>query len=216
MVVTVFASAPEPGAPLSPLVRELHARWGHPVDAVSKRQEEDRAALALLGAELVHWPYTDCIYRQAPDGRFLYADDASLWREIDPTEHNLIAELAARLGALPLAQGDAIFTPLGVGRHVDHQIVRRAAECSGRALTFYQDFPYAEKSEAVKAALAKGEWQAESVMLSEKALETKIAAIVCYRSQISTFWAGTAEMATAVRAFAERYWRSTLLSPSPY
>jgi LmbE family N-acetylglucosaminyl deacetylase len=216
VVVTVFANVPEPNAPLSPFAQALHAHWGHPADATSKRREEDLAALALLGAEAVHWPYTDCIYRKAPDGRFLYADLASLWGEIDPLEESLIVELADRLFALPPTQGGAVYTPLGVGRHVDHRIVRRAAECSGRALTCYEDYPYAENREAVEAALAKGEWRAEPVMLSEEALEAKIAAIACYRSQISTFWADTAEMATAVRAFAERYWKPTLLSPSPF
>lgn len=215
MVATVFAGDPEPGAPLSPFAQELHALWGHSTDAASKRREEDFAALALLGAEAIHWPYADCIYRQTPDGRFFYSDGASLWGEIDSAEEDLIAELAARLAALPLKQDHAIYTPLGVGRHVDHRIVRRAAECSGRALTYYEDFPYAQDSEAVEAVLTKGEWQAELATLSEEALEAKIAAIACYRSQISTFWSGTAEMAAAVRAFAERYWKATRPCPSP-
>ena len=72
LVVTVFASPPAPGAPLSPFARSLHARWGHPAGAVARRQEEDRAAVAILGAQAVHWPYADCIYRQAPGGRFLF------------------------------------------------------------------------------------------------------------------------------------------------
>ncbi len=100
-------------------------------------------------------PYTDCIYRKAPDGRFFYSDGASLWGEIDPAEDSLVAELAARLAALPLKRYGTIYAPLGVGRHVDHQIVRRAAECSGRALTYYEDFPYAQDSRAVEAVLAK-------------------------------------------------------------
>jgi LmbE family N-acetylglucosaminyl deacetylase len=215
IVATVFAGDPDPGAPLSPFAQELHALWGHSTDAASKRREEDIAALALLRAEAVHWPYADCIYRQASDGRFFYSDGASLWGEIDPTENGLIAELATRLAALSLTQDSAIYAPLGVGRHVDHRIVRRAAEFSGHALTYYEDFPYAQNSEAVEAVLAKGEWRAELAMLSEEALEAKIAAIACYRSQISTFWSDTAEMAAAVRTFAERYWKATLPCPLP-
>jgi LmbE family N-acetylglucosaminyl deacetylase len=208
-VATVFAGDPQPGAPRSPFAQELHARWGHPVDAVSERREEDRAALALLGAEAVHWPYADCIYRTAPEGRFLYPNGASLWGDIDPAEDSLIAELATRLTSLPVPQGGAVYTPLGVGRHVDHRIVRHAAERSGCALTYYADFPYAQNPEAVDAVLAKGEWQAELAALSEGALEAKIAAIACYRSQVSTFWSDAAEMAAAVQAFEERYWKAT-------
>ena len=75
LVVTVFAAAPAPGAPLSPFAHSLHRRWGHGPEAGLRRQEEDRAALALLGAEPLHWPYSDCIYRTLPDGRFAVLED---------------------------------------------------------------------------------------------------------------------------------------------
>ena len=216
LVVTVFAGPPPPGTPLSPFAQELHARWEHPDNAVTRRQEEDRAALAHLGAEAVHWPYADCIYRQTPDGHFLCASEEMLWGEIHPAEEGLVAELAARLAALPLARGGVVYAPLGAGHHVDHQIVRRSAEASGHALVYYEDFPYAKEPHAVQAAPGEERWQTELVPLSEEALEAKTSAIACYRSQLSTFWAGEAEMATAVRVFgewvggdrpAERYWR---------
>jgi LmbE family N-acetylglucosaminyl deacetylase len=213
LAVAIFASTPAPSALLSPFVQELHARWGHPIDAVARRQEEDLAALALLGAEAVHWPYTDCIYRQIPDGRFPYASGEALFKEIHPAEKALVAELAARLKTLPLSQDGTVYAPLGVGHHVDHQIVRQAAEACGQPLIYYEEFPYAEDPQAVQAALEEGQWQAKLTSLSEEALEAKSAAIACYRSQISTFWADLAAMAAAVRAFAgrtgrpaERYW----------
>jgi LmbE family N-acetylglucosaminyl deacetylase len=213
LAVTICAGAPAPNALLSPFVQELHMRWGHVTDAVAGRQEEDLAALALLGAEAVHWPYTDCIYRQTPDGRFPYASREALFGEIHPAERDLVAELAARLKELSLSQDGTVYAPLGVGHHVDHQIVRQAAEASAQPLIYYEEFPYAEDAQAVQAALEEGQWKANSVPLSEKALQAKIAAIACYRSQISTFWASLTEMAAAVRAFAgrtdgsaERYW----------
>jgi LmbE family N-acetylglucosaminyl deacetylase len=225
LVVTVFATTPLPGAPLSPFAQELHARWEHLARAATRRQEEDLAALALLGAEPMHWPYADCIYRQTPDGRFPYASEEALWGEVHPAEEGLVAELAARLAALPLRQGSAgtsvsvVYAPLGVGHHVDHQIVRRAAEDSEHTLIYYEEFPYAQDPQATQAALEEEQWQAELVPLSEEALEAKIAAIACYRSQISTFWGDLAEMAADVRAFAERtgsgrpaerYWKPSL------
>jgi LmbE family N-acetylglucosaminyl deacetylase len=204
LVVTIFASPPASGAPLSPLARELHTRWGHLADAVARRQQEDVAALALLGAEAMHWPYTDCIYRQASGGRFLYASEEALWGKIHPAEQALVSELASQLAALPRGQDSTVHAPLGVGNHVDHQIVRHAAEASGPTLTYYEDFPYAQDPLAVQTALAQARGQAELVRLSEEALEAKIAAIACYGSQLSTFWTDLAEMATGVRAFAER------------
>jgi len=234
LVVTIFADAPAPGALLSPFAQELHARWRHLADATARRREEDLTALALLGAKAVHWPYADCIYRQTPDGRFPYACEEALWGQVDPAENELVTELAARIAALPPNRDDAdartsiIYAPLGVGHHVDHQIVRRAAssmlasQVSGRELVYYEDYPYAKDPRAVQSALEIGpgemQWRAELTLLIEKALEAKIAAIACYRSQLSTFWASPAEMTTAMQTFAEqtgngkpaeRTWKST-------
>lgn len=238
LVVTIFAGAPAPDAPLSPFAQELHARWGHLTDATARRQEEDRAALALLGAEVVHWPYGDCIYRRTPDGRFPYASEKALWGKVDPAEKGLVTELAARIAAMLPNQDDAdarttvIYAPLGIGHHVDHQIVHGAASGTlvsatlGRRLVYYEDYPYAQDLQAVQAALGlepgpkEIRWQAELTPLAEEAIEAKIAAIACYRSQLGTFWASPAEMATAIQAFAERtgsgrpaerYWKFTPL-----
>ena len=160
--------------------------------------------MALLGAKAVHWPYTDCIYRQTLAGDFPYASEEALWGEVDPAEAGLVARLAARLAALPRRQGGIVYGPLDVGNHVDHQIVRQAAEASGHPLTYYEDFPYAQDQRAVQLALARVRAQARLVLLCEAALASKIAAIACYRSQLNTFWSDEADMATSVRAFAER------------
>ncbi len=213
LVVTIFAGTLPPDAPLSPFAQELHARWEHPGDAIAGRRDEDRAALALLGADLAHWPYPDCIYRHSPGDGLFYPDWKSLWGEVHPAENGLIEELASRLAQLPLRRGGALYAPLGTGHHVDHQITHRAAAVSTRALTCYEDFPYAA---TLQSGPEEGRWQEELVPLSEQALEARIAAVACYRSQISSFWADAAEMDAAVRAFAnligddgpaERYWK---------
>jgi LmbE family N-acetylglucosaminyl deacetylase len=218
MVVTVFAAIPLPGAPLSPFAQSLHERWGHQADAAVTRQREDLAALACLGAEAVHWHYADCIYRRTPDGQFPYDSEESLWAEIHPAEEGLIAELAARLAALPLGTRGALYVPLGLGHHVDHRIVNCAANRAACRLVHYEDFPYAEDLQEVEAALESAQWQINLTMVSEAALQAKIAAVGCYESQISTFWSGREEMAVRVRAFAERigagrpaerYWTGT-------
>jgi LmbE family N-acetylglucosaminyl deacetylase len=225
LVLTVFAGTPAPNTPLSSFAQRLHSRWGNLVDAVAQRREEDLEALGLLGAAGRHFHYLDCIYRQTLDGHFLYASEEALWGKIHPAEGELLAELADRLSGLVLSQADTggraptLYTPLGVGLHVDHQIVRRAAELTGQTLVYYEDYPYAEDPAAIQAVLAMDDvqWQAELTPLSEEALEAKIAAIARYRSQLSTFWADLTEMSTAIRAFAnqtgggqlaERYWTS--------
>jgi LmbE family N-acetylglucosaminyl deacetylase len=201
LIVTIFAGAPLPDKPLSPFAQALHALWGL-VDATTARREEDAAALALLGAETAYWPYADCIYRQMPDGSSPYASEEALFGEVHPSDEALTAELAGRFRALAQERAVTIYAPLAVGCHVDHQVVHRAVD--GLAgVTYYEDYPYAEKPGATEAALGMARWQEEVVPLSLDALEAKIAAIACYSSQFfSLGWADAAEMAAAVRAFA--------------
>jgi len=225
-VVTVFAGAPDPSVPFSLYAEELHARWGQPVDVVRERQEEDREALASLGVEALHWSYKDCIYRRTPESDHAYDSEEALWGRIHPADVDLIQELTSRIRALRQMSSATLYAPLAVGRHVDHRVVRRAAEGSRahdhpRALTYYEDFPYAEEPDSVIAALSGAWWREELVPLSQGALRAKTAAVAHYRSQISSFWGDRAEMEASLRAFAEktgvglpaeRYWRLVLRS----
>jgi LmbE family N-acetylglucosaminyl deacetylase len=211
-VVTVCAGSPE--GPLSDFAQALHEYWGlAETDAPAARREEDRAALARLGAVAVHWDFWDCIYRRAPDGRFLYPNYDALWGPIAEEDGALREELALRMAELPSSA--TLCVPLGAGAHVDHRLVRQAAEATGRPLVYYEDYPYAGKPGRVEQALGEGIWRAEEVGLDEVALEAKIAAARCYRSQITSFWADAADLTAHFRAYAaevgggspaERYW----------
>ena len=214
-VITVFAGAPDSEQPLSPFAGQLHTRWGTPTDALEVRRREDRDAVGYLGAAAVHWPYRDCIYRRTMEGHFAYPDEEALWGSIDPADMSLIRILRDRIATLALESSARFYVGLAAGGHVDHRIVRSAAEESGVCLTFYEDFPYAEHAESLTTALGGGAWCAQTVPLSDDALERKIAAIARYRTQVSTFWGSLGEMAESVRAYAEqvgggtpaeRYW----------
>jgi LmbE family N-acetylglucosaminyl deacetylase len=216
LVVTVFAGVPDANGPLSPFAARLHALWNLSADAPATRRREDADALARLGADGVYWPYLDCIYRRVL-GDLAYASEEALFGEMHPAEGELVDELADRLADLPLEPGGSIHAPMGIGHHVDHRIVHRAAGRVERPVMYYEDYPYAEDPEAVQEALGSIPWHLERETLSEEALEARIAAIACYDSQfVMLGWAGAPQMAEAVRAFAirtgqgmpaERYWR---------
>jgi len=215
LVVTVFAGAPRPGDPLSPFAQQLHTRWGSKSDAVEARRREDYEALEMLGATGKQWTYPDCIYRQTPTGEFAYSSEDSLWGRIHPSENDLVDEISARLSRLPLAHRGTIYAPLGIGNHVDHQIVHNAAVLCGKPTLFYEDFPYARDPDAVCSRLAPGRWESHLTRISQHGLEAKIKAITSYRSQLSTFWENPQEMAADIRETyrrvgsgepAERYW----------
>lgn len=207
IVITVCAGDPPPG-PLSSFAESLHQRWNTSANAVALRRAEDIAALRIVGAEVIHWEVPDCIYR-AVNGEHLYASESALFGELHPAEAALAKSLAAQLAALGPARW---YAPYTLGHHVDHQLVRRAAELSDAALAYYEDYPYAER-ETVSSAEPLAP---QLIALTESDLAAKSRAIAEYRSQISSFWKGVPEMEAALRAFAlktgggvlaERLWR---------
>jgi LmbE family N-acetylglucosaminyl deacetylase len=193
IVITLCAGDPPPG-PLSPFAQSLHERWNTPANAVALRRAEDTAALRILGAEVIHWDVPDCIYR-IERGEHLYASEQALFGDLHPAEAALVRILAARIRALGPAR---VYAPYTLGHHVDHQLVRRAAELSGAALVFYEDYPYAER----EAVLPIAPLTPHLMLLDEASLSAKGRAIAAYPSQVSTFWKDVAEMELALRAFA--------------
>jgi LmbE family N-acetylglucosaminyl deacetylase len=222
LVVTFFAGSPEDDS-LTAFARELKARWGGAEDPVAVRRREDLAALAVLGAEGLHLPFLDCVYRQDPrTGEALYPQEESIFGEVHPAEagwhRELLAALEARLGSL---DGAKMYAPLTVGHHVDHILVQRLAFAllrRGAQVLFYEDYPYAGDTQAVEAVLRTWPelcWSSETLFFSEEALRAKQEAIARHASQISTFWANLEDMRRAVRAqalrvggagYAERFW----------
>jgi LmbE family N-acetylglucosaminyl deacetylase len=210
LVVTVFAGSP-PNVDLTPFTRELRERWGGASDPFAARRAEDRAATASLGAEALHLSYLDCVYRQHPDTReVLYPTVEHIFAEVHAAESGLADALYDVLrGRLAAHAQPLVYAPLAAGRHVDHQIVRRAAMrlmADGVEVAFYEDWPYAGDAETMARALGgeRERWRRSVSPLSEAALAAKGDAVACYASQISTFWSGIEAMRLALREQAER------------
>lgn len=213
-VLVVTIAAGEPPAALSDFARQLHARWALAADAVAARRAEDAAACAALGADHVHWELPDCIYRLHPEtGEPLYASNAAIFGAVHPAEAALVGRLAAQFAALP-AHGEVI-APLAIGQHVDHQLVRLAAEQSfGATLSYYDDYPYVRWERPTQRAIpADGAgWQARVVPVSAAGLAARITAVSAYASQLSSFFRDQADVAVQLTAQVqsvggERLWR---------
>jgi len=215
IILTVCAGGPSV-EDLSPFAESLHRRWGTAVSAGERRREEDREAVAALGARAMHLEFQDAIYRTGEEGVPLYASEEAIFGPVHPSEFELIEQVAQAVrGAIPADAG--VIVPLAAGGHVDHRLTRKAAERLLRRLSYYEDFPYAASYGEVEYALAGADWEAETIAISEADIQARIDAIALYRSQISTFWADMEEMRTALREFAlktgghgtlaERYWR---------
>ncbi len=201
LIVTVMAGDP-PADAANDYIASLHARWELGRDAAAQRRAEDLAACALLGADALHLDVPDCIYRLDPaSGAPLYVADADIFGEIHPTETPLVARIAGLLRALPAAV--EVYAPLTVGHHVDHLLVRAAAEqVWGNGLRYYEDYPYAQQPGKLDAALATGAWRATVIALDAAALDAKCDAISAFRSQLSTFFSDRADLEAQVKGYA--------------
>jgi len=223
-MLTIMAGDPPETLPDTPIVRELHQRWQAGSKPVSIRREEDTASAQVIGANVAHREFTDCVYRQV-NGKALYPSEESLFGEIapdDPLPDNLSVE--SLLLPLLFPGVNTLYAPLGVGHHVDHQIVRNwALEIRERhpnmTVYFYEEYPYTRNQSAIEAAKAN---LPASLTLTQHqqrfdfvAISAKIQAISCHRSQLSTFWANQHAMIQEVKEmfnigdqlYGERFWR---------
>ncbi len=213
LIITIMAGDPPAGTGSS-YVASLHKRWNLAANAVAMRRQEDAAACAILGADFWHWDVPDCIYRHHPvTGEPFYVSDTDIFGSIHPQEMVLLERLVGLLGALP--DHDRLLVPLTAGDHVDHQLVRRAAELSFLPdhLTYYEDYPYVRDEAVLQAALANSElgWESQVIPLTDTAVAAKIEAIAAFQSQLSTFFNGRADLTTQINQYVqkvggERFW----------
>jgi LmbE family N-acetylglucosaminyl deacetylase len=205
LVVTSMAGYP-PNGDLSSFAMSLQERWELAEDAVATRRQEDAAASQVLGVDILHWDIPDCIYRLDPaSGEALYASEEALFGQIHVADYDLIDDLVRYMTNLPMHQ--RILIPMAVGHHVDHQLVRLAAErWSDKAgFAYYEEYPYVRELASIEAMLTpEGKWQPEVIPISKQALSAKIRAASCYRSQISSFFNDFEDLAVQITLYSQK------------
>lgn len=211
-VLTIFAGSPRCDV-RSPFAGVLETRWGAEGDAIAVRREEDCNALAVLGAEPIHWPYEDAIYRlHRRTGQPVYPDRDAIFGDVHRFDPVKVRDLASAIRAFWKDAGrPRLYAMLAAGHHVDHQIAQRAAvrlvQRDGLDVVWYEDYPYAEDQEAVRQAvdgLSAGRLRPQIVSLAGEDMAAKCDAIACYRSQIRIFWQDEEDMRRHVREHATR------------
>ncbi|MDX1992211.1 MAG: PIG-L family deacetylase [bacterium] len=225
MIVTVMAGDPPNPVPDSPIVRDLHQRWAIGESPVVVRRREDVASAQRVGAQVQHREYPDSVYRTY-QGQALYPTEQSIFGEVHPddvTSKSLAIE--STLFRFVYMGIQTLYAPLGVGHHVDHQIVRDWALDIRRyhptlKLTFYEEYPYTRDVTAIQRAL---DWMKprqalvpEVHTLTQADVNAKVDAVACYQSQISTFWKSEEAMRRDIEGafcigggvYAERCWNA--------
>lgn len=217
LIVTVFGGEPA-STDLTAFARWQHERWGTDHgDTVATRLAEDREAAAYLGCATQTLPFLDAIYRGDS-----YLSDEALFGPLLPSDAPLIAAVVAAIVDLGGRAADTVvYVPLGIGEHVDHQVVYRAGRAlaaEGWRVLAYDDFPYAILGDAIarRSTRVAGEVGPPVLRPIEGTLDRRIAAIGAYRSQLPVIFRFTDDWRAAVTASAtaltsggrpaERFW----------
>ncbi len=183
-IVTVFAGIA--GTVESDFARFQHERWQlDGMNAVEARQAEDAQAAAALGVSVsVVWlGYLDAIYRDDA-----YSSDDALFGRVIESDKGLVEEIADDLDPI----GELFAVPLGVGNHVDHQLVFRAGQLlrdRGNEVWCYADMPYSLDTQAFSmrhSAIRNVVPCRRSITRNQFSDRWK--AIQCYESQFQSFF----------------------------
>jgi LmbE family N-acetylglucosaminyl deacetylase len=200
LAVTLCAATPRDDQ-LTPYAQHLHSTYGLGDDPMAGRRQEDVDALAILGCDGLHLDQLDAPYRMEAYGQ----RGAVFGRPV--ADDPLASATRIVLGRLQEQQPSArLYLPLGVGMHVDHQIVcaeGRAAHTRGASIVWYEDAPYAVQYTMVQQRLNDlGEPLEPHIVLITTALERKLAAIAAYGSQIAKLFRDR-PMAEVMTEYAE-------------
>lgn len=201
--VWTICAGEAPAGRLPVFAQSLHDRWGTGEKTVWLRRKEDEKAVKMLGAKKRWFEIADSIYRRdGKTGAPLYESGAAVFGAMREEEADLFKELAAQFAEAVPAES-VLVAPLAIGNHVDHQMVRLAAEHLGRPLRYYADFPYIVKNEHLLGFRLPPGSKGEAHAVSKKGLAEWQRAVACYASQLRTFWEDDAQMKGAI----ENYWR---------
>jgi LmbE family N-acetylglucosaminyl deacetylase len=181
-------------------------------EIVARRRVEDERFAYFAEASVVFLDLPDAVFRgYAGDGELLGAP-----RPDDEAPLRILRREIARL------EPQAVYFPLGIGNHVDHQLCRDVGvellgesrqwvmpgpEWAG-AVVFYEDFPYAwwhgfqsldDLPEGALGGVPAGVHLTPRYADITDQLERKVRGIAMYESQIDRLFGGVGEMASAVR-----------------
>jgi len=186
---------------LSDFAITIHKIWELTTaeEVVRVRRAEDVNAGKILGATTVHFDFLDCIYRRGKNGEWLYTG-ISMEPHAEDAEYP--AKIAEAINAR-LKPDDKLIAQFTVGKHVDHVLVRRAAELLGRPLHYVADIPYLFNTpEHLDPNRAGFKETAHAV--SETGIRLWQDAILAYSSQMSMLFKSPEAMREQIAEYAKQ------------
>ena len=184
---------------LTDFAQEMHTVWGttDAKETIQIRREEDRQAASLVGAKAVQFDFLDCIYRRGKNGQGLY--ETAVFTPPHAEDADLPAQIAQTMVAW-LRPDDVVVSQLAIGGHVDHILVRKAAEMLKRQLVYNVDIPYLLRYPEELGPIT-AEMKESLQLVSEAGVEVWLNAIEAYATQISSLFDSIDAMRESMRAY---------------
>lgn len=186
---TLFAGDP-PDQDYSQYAQSLHQDWDLADNMIKVRRAEDQQACQILGVTSRHFSYPDCIYRKSSRGKYYYQSEEDIFGGLHPEDLDLIDIIVADLED-QFPPDIKVIAPLGIGNHVDHDLIRKVSSRLKIQIEYYADYPYVKKPEGIEilTLLAdSSDWQNQLFGVSGEALNKWHLAASAYTSQIPIFW----------------------------
>lgn len=184
----------QPQTPLSAYARDMHEGWGTSENTIQQRNSEDANACKILGASRIVFDIPDVIYRYSSWGEPIVSSDEELFTPLHEEELPLVKNLSKQFLKL-LEDKDNLISPLAIGGHIDHRLVRLAAEETGLPLRYYQDYPYITWEQECQPPLdlVQGLMPVQ-MQLNHEDFEDWQIGIQAYSSQFTSFWKSSKEL----------------------
>lgn len=197
-VVNVFtATSPGPQT-LSARVFLSQCGYANQDKLISDRKSEDKKVYSSLGVKVISLDFVDALWRKRPNTKSFIPElnhvyPTFRWHiargRVSPLDQPMIDRLTGTLAKYALPKGTLVFTPLAIGNHVDHVIVRDVCLEISPDCIFWSDFPYVLHSSPDEHFLRK--YQLEKREFAQN-LSAKRQLILGYPSQIKQIFKNAA------------------------
>jgi len=198
-VITLFTTASK--RPYTFIAKRiLQKDWGasDAEDIFKKRQEEDKKACKMVNASYIHLGFTDATWRKKTNPNRMILALSNLLPEtihlypypnttiIAKEDKILMKTIGKRLSEIiDPGKEYKMFAPIGVGKHIDHIIIRDICLKTFKKPILWEDFPYnlrwkVDKKFLKKTSLEKIIWD-KDLLKKQKSIEV-------YKSQIKALF----------------------------
>lgn len=120
-------------------------------DLFRQRAIEDKKVISKINAKIIYLRLVDALFRKKTKktnlGKYIAEFDhiypTYRWHILKKIQSNdtALKELKTKLKKL-IPQDSIVFSPFGIGNHVDHIITKKACSALFKNLIYYIDFPY--------------------------------------------------------------------------